>query len=123
MNNEYLLNMNFDRVALSLPEQQTWVESPSDGVSRIHLEREAEESGHTTSFVRFAPGSHFSPHTHPQGEEILQTDAYETRLLIRDQNSAEALPSVSETGLERRIGLNLGQTQVLPYGKVGFDDT
>jgi len=73
-NNDFLLNMNFDRVALSLPEQQAWNESPSDGVSRIHLEREAEESGHTTSFVRFASGSHFSPHTHPQGEEILVLD-------------------------------------------------
>ena len=71
---DYLLNMDFDRVALSRPDEQSWLMSPSDGVSRIHLEREAAESGHTTSFVRFAPGSHFSPHAHPQGEEIYVID-------------------------------------------------
>jgi anti-sigma factor ChrR (cupin superfamily) len=69
-----LLNMDFDRVALSLAQDQEWVQSPSDGVSRVHLEREAEESGHTTSFVRFAPGSYFPPHIHPLGEEIYVID-------------------------------------------------
>ena len=70
MNNPYLLNMDFSKVAVVLADERTWVTSPSDGVSRIHLEREAEESGHTTSFVRFAPGASFSEHTHPQGEEL-----------------------------------------------------
>jgi anti-sigma factor ChrR (cupin superfamily) len=74
MNHNYLLNMDFSRVALSLAQNQRWVQSPSDGVSRVHLEREAEESGHTTSFVRFAPGSRFSQHTHPGGEEIYVID-------------------------------------------------
>ena len=74
MNRVYLLNMDFDRVALSLAQEQQWVESPSDGVTRVHLEREAQEAGHTTSFVRFAPGSRFSRHTHPQGEEIYVID-------------------------------------------------
>ena len=70
----YHLNMDFDRVALGRADEQSWINSPSDGVDRIHLEREAAESGHTTSFVRFAPGSHFSPHAHPQGEEIYVID-------------------------------------------------
>ena len=74
MKDDLVLNMDATRVALSLPAQQSWLQSPSDGVSRIHLEREAEESGRTTSFVRFAPGSHFSPHSHPQGEEIYVID-------------------------------------------------
>jgi len=74
VNQSFLLNMDFDRVALSLAQDQKWVQSPSDGVSRLHLEREAEESGHTTSFVRFAPGSYFPPHTHPLGEEIYVID-------------------------------------------------
>ena len=52
------------------PEQQHWVNSPADGVSRIHLEQEYAESGHTTSFVKFNPGSYFPRHTHPMGEEI-----------------------------------------------------
>ena len=74
MSQNLLLNMDFDRVALSLAQDQEWVQSPSDGVSRVHLEREAEESGHTTSFVRFAPGSYFPPHIHPLGEEIYVID-------------------------------------------------
>jgi len=52
------------------PDEHHWELSPADGVSRIPLEKEAEESGHTTSLVRFAPGSSFAPHTHPLGEEI-----------------------------------------------------
>lgn len=67
---DYCLNMDFSQVALSKPDSHTWVSSPADGVERIHLERVAAESGHTTSFVRFAPGSHFAAHTHHQGEEI-----------------------------------------------------
>ena len=68
--NPFLLNMDFQRVAISLAGDQHWVTSPADGVSRVHLEREAEESGHTTSFVKFAPGAAFVQHTHPRGEEI-----------------------------------------------------
>ncbi|MCF6264135.1 MAG: cupin domain-containing protein [Xanthomonadales bacterium] len=44
--------------------------SPADGVSHVHLERSAEESGHVTSFVKFEPGSYFPAHSHPNGEEI-----------------------------------------------------
>lgn len=62
--------MDLSKAACSRPDQQQWVKSPADGVSRIHLEREAEESGHTTSFVKFEAGSYFPAHTHPQGEEI-----------------------------------------------------
>jgi len=65
-----LLNMDLGKPVCVRPEQQQWITSPADGVSRIPLERVAEESGHTSSFVRFAPGSSFPPHTHPQGEEI-----------------------------------------------------
>jgi anti-sigma factor ChrR (cupin superfamily) len=54
--------------------QQSWIESPSDGVQRKPLEREHQESGHTTSVVRFAPGSQFTRHVHTQGEEILVLD-------------------------------------------------
>lgn len=74
MNSPYVLNMDFSQVAVVLDDDRHWVTSPADGVSRIHLEREAEESGHTTSFVRFAPGSSFPQHTHPQGEELYVLD-------------------------------------------------
>ena len=62
--------MNFSVPVCHRPNDGDWVKSPADGVSRIHLEREAEECGHATSFVRFEPGSYFPRHTHPQGEEL-----------------------------------------------------
>ena len=70
MNHNYRLNMDFTQPACLLAQDRHWVKSPADGVGRIHLERVAEESGHTTSFVRFEPGSYFPEHSHPQGEEI-----------------------------------------------------
>ena len=41
------------------------------GVERKMLDRDGEESGRATSVVRYAPGSHFSPHVHDGGEEFL----------------------------------------------------
>lgn len=70
MHNPYLLNMDFTKVACLLAQDRQWIKSRADGVSRIPLEREAAESGHTTSFVKFEPGSYFPQHRHPQGEEI-----------------------------------------------------
>lgn len=70
MTETYLLNMDFSKIACSLAKDQHWVKSPADGVSRIHLEREAAESGHTTSFVKFEEDSYFPEHVHTQGEEI-----------------------------------------------------
>ena len=48
-----------------------WQPSPLPGVERRPLERFAAESGRTTSIVRYAAGSSFKAHEHPQGEEIL----------------------------------------------------
>ncbi len=70
MNENNLLNMDFSKPAMLLEQDKHWVTSPADGVSRIPLEREAAESGHTTSFVKFEPGSYFPEHSHPRGEEI-----------------------------------------------------
>jgi len=64
------LNMDFTKTVKVLVNEQQWVKSPADGVERMPLEKEAEESGHTTSLVRFAPNSFFPPHAHPLGEEI-----------------------------------------------------
>jgi anti-sigma factor ChrR (cupin superfamily) len=64
------LNMDMELPALMLARDRKWITSPADGVSRIPLEREQAESGHTSSFVRFEPGSSFPSHMHPQGKEI-----------------------------------------------------
>jgi len=70
MTSSKTLNMDFSKIACSLVHEQRWVKSPADGVLRMPLEFEAVESGHTTSFVKFAPGSYFPEHNHPQGEEL-----------------------------------------------------
>ena len=51
--------------------QQAWVASPMPGVDRRMLHRMGEEVAQATSIVRYAPGSHFSAHTHTGGEEFL----------------------------------------------------
>ena len=65
-----MLNMNFNELVAINTNQQEWQSSPMAGVWRKSLAREAAESGHTTSVVKFDSGSYFSPHTHPMGEEI-----------------------------------------------------
>lgn len=63
-------NMDFKKSIVIETHECEWLNSPKEGVLRIPLERENQESGHTTSVVRYAPGTEFSPHMHPNGEEI-----------------------------------------------------
>ncbi|MCP3129747.1 cupin domain-containing protein [Shewanella sp. KJ2020] len=65
-----MLNMNFSERIFIDTESQPWLPSPAQGVWRKPLEREAKESGHTTSIVKYDPSSQFATHGHPQGEEI-----------------------------------------------------
>ncbi|MEE9327022.1 MAG: cupin domain-containing protein [Cocleimonas sp.] len=74
MNQGIQLNMDFSKVAKHCLNNADWQTSRADGVSRIALEREAAESGHTTSFVKFKSGSYFPRHSHPQGEELYVID-------------------------------------------------
>jgi anti-sigma factor ChrR (cupin superfamily) len=49
-----------------------WAPSPAVGVERKRLERMGPvEAGRVTSVVRYAAGSRFHSHPHPDGEEIL----------------------------------------------------
>jgi len=104
MSNPYQLNMDFSKVACVLAEEQAWVRSPADGVSRIPLEREAAESGHTTSFVKFEPGSYFPEHIHTQGEEIYVLEGvfsdengdYPAGTYIRNQPGSRHKPYTKE---------------------------
>lgn len=74
MNIDVILNMDFHQKVVIDTNGQDWMPSPSAGVWRKPLAREAAEHGHTTSIVRFEPGSYFSRHEHPLGEEILVLD-------------------------------------------------
>ncbi|CAH1577440.1 cupin domain-containing protein [Vibrio rotiferianus] len=66
-----MLNMEFSKRLVIRASDQDWVASPAAGVWRKPLEREAKESGHTTSLVKYEPNSKFATHPHPRGEEIL----------------------------------------------------
>ncbi len=69
-----MLNMDFSQHVVIETANMAWITSPAAGVLRKPLEREAKESGHTTSIVQYRPGSAFSSHPHPLGEEILVLD-------------------------------------------------
>lgn len=66
-----MLNMDFSQRLVIKTAEQEWIASPAVGVWRKPLEREAKESGHTTSIVKYEPNSAFATHPHPYGEEIL----------------------------------------------------
>lgn len=65
------INADFSRRAVVAPEQHQWVTSPGGEVQRVMLDRIGDEVARATSIVRYAPGSSFPHHTHPEGEEIL----------------------------------------------------
>jgi anti-sigma factor ChrR (cupin superfamily) len=65
------INANFDERIVINTEEMNWIPSPVPGVSRKMLDRIGEEIARATSFVRYAPNSHFSAHTHGGGEEFL----------------------------------------------------
>ncbi len=66
-----LINADFSRVVAVAPHQYAWVASPQPGVERVMLDRIGAEQARATSIVRYAPGSVFPRHAHPDGEEIL----------------------------------------------------
>lgn len=65
------LNADFTQRAVVHSTQIPWQASPMPGVDRRMLDRIGDEVARATSIVRYAPGSHFSPHVHTGGEEFL----------------------------------------------------
>lgn len=61
------------RVALQ-SDTISWEDSPMAGVERRRLDRVGANDERVTTIVRYAPGSHFSPHTHDTGEEFIVLD-------------------------------------------------
>ena len=68
------LNADFSQRAVVHAATLPWIPSPKAGVDRRMLDRIGEEVARATSIVRYAPDSHFSPHTHGGGEEFLVLD-------------------------------------------------
>lgn len=69
------LNADMSRRVMIDTGAMAWRASPAAGVERkrLHLEGPAE-AGRVTSIVRYAPGSAFPAHGHPDGEEIFVLD-------------------------------------------------
>ena len=68
------LNADFSQRVAVHAAQLPWTPSPMAGVDRRMLDRIGNEVARATSIVRYAPHSHFSPHTHGGGEEFLVLD-------------------------------------------------
>jgi len=68
------LNADFNARVVVHSEQLAWTPSPMAGVDRRMLDRIGDEVARATSIVRYAPGSHFSAHTHTGGEEFIVLD-------------------------------------------------
>src|ERR1700748_2158241 len=67
-------NLDFGARAAVHAARLDWTPSPIPGVDRRMLDRIGDEVARATSIVRYAPHSHFSPHTHGGGEEFLVLD-------------------------------------------------
>ncbi|SDJ83097.1 Anti-sigma factor ChrR, cupin superfamily [Ferrimonas sediminum] len=108
-----MLNMDMSLRQVIDTAAMPWQDSPARGVSRKPLEREARESGHTTSIVRYQPGSCFASHRHPMGEEILVLDGvfsdedgdYPAGTYLRNPPGSQHAP-FSEAGCTLLVKLN-----------------
>lgn len=68
------INSDFSARAAMHANAMEWQASPMDGVDRKMLDRIGDEVARATTIVRYAPGSHFSAHTHTGGEEFIVLD-------------------------------------------------
>lgn len=99
-----LLDHDITMRAIVHAASQPWVASPLAGVDRRPLYRVGGEQARATSLVRYAPGSHFSAHTHSGGEEFLvlegtfedENGRYPTGTYVRNPPGSRHAPSASE---------------------------
>lgn len=65
------INADFSKPVVVHSDGLEWEPSPMKGVERRMLDRIGGEVARATTIVRYAPGSHFSEHTHTGGEEFI----------------------------------------------------
>ncbi len=65
------INADFSKRVVVHSDRLEWRPSPVQGVARRMLDRIGDEVARATSIVRYAPGSRFSAHSHPGGEEFV----------------------------------------------------
>lgn len=96
-----LLNADLSPRTLVHAARLDWVASPARGVERRMLFRIGDEKARATSIVRYAPGSHFSRHGHPGGEEFFvlegtfqdETGDFPTDTYVRNPPGSGHAPS------------------------------
>jgi hypothetical protein len=64
------INAQFQEIAFVHTSDVDWI-PPMAGVHRKPLDRVGDELARATSLLKYAPNSHFSPHTHGGGEEFI----------------------------------------------------
>jgi anti-sigma factor ChrR (cupin superfamily) len=99
-----LLNHDISIRAIVHAAAQPWIASPLAGVDRRPLYRVGGEQARATTLVRYAPGSHFSAHTHSGGEEFLvlegtfedENGCYPTGTYVRNPPGSRHAPGARE---------------------------
>ncbi len=122
--------MDFSQRVVVNTAEADWVKSPMPGVWRKPLAREEAERGHATSIVRYDPGARFSPHDHPQGEEILvlegtfsdETGDYQAGTYFRNPEGFRHAP-FSEEGCEIFVKLHQFQPDDTEHVVVDTENT
>lgn len=122
------LHADLSQRVVVFSEKLPWLESPMAGVQRRMLERDGEEVARATSIVRYAPGSHFSAHTHGGGEEFLVLEGifsdeqgdYPAGTYVRNPVGSRHMPS-SRNGCT--ILVKLWQMQPQDQQQVTIDTT
>lgn len=125
-----MLNMDFEQTVVIDTNTLDWQNSPLPGVERKRLARQEAEQGHATSVVRYLPGSSFSAHPHPKGEEILvlsgvfsdQTGDYPKGSYIRNPEGFEHAP-FSKDGCEIFVKLHQFQPGDSEVVRIDTDNT
>lgn len=98
------LNADFTQRVLIHTDDLPWVPSPMPGVDRRMLDRIGAEVARATSIVRYAPGSHFSAHTHTGGEEFIVLEGtfqdehgdYPTGTYVRNPPTSQHTPGAEQ---------------------------
>lgn len=65
------VNGDFSKRVVLHANDIPWEDSPMAGVERRRLDKVGANDERVTTIVRYAPDSHFSPHTHDTGEEFV----------------------------------------------------
>ena len=101
-----LVNADFSKIAIVIPQHHQWTKSPGGEVERVMLDRIGAESARATSLVKYLPHTIFPQHQHPNGEEILvlsgvftenSTTNYPAGWYLRSPHNSSHTPS-SEQG-------------------------